>query len=187
MDKFFHAISQFSILSSQSKGAMAEILKRKELPKGHVLVRQNTICDCVYFVEKGLTRTYYIKKGKDVTDWICAENSFACSILSFITRKPDRRIIELLEPSVLWSLHHDDLERLYTKYHDIENLGRHLVGFGLIQVQQRFDDLHFSTASERYRNLLKTNPGYINRVPLGILASYLGMTQETLSRMRSKI
>jgi signal-transduction protein with cAMP-binding, CBS, and nucleotidyltransferase domain len=187
MDKFFEAISAFSNLSKESKQALSLVLKRIELPKGHFLIKENTICNYVYFVEKGLTRTFYYKAGKDVTDWICAENSFACSILSFITRKPDRRIVELLEPSVLWSLYYNDLEKLYSEYHDLENLGRRLAELGLTQVQQRFDDQHFSTAINRYKTLLKTNPSYLNRVPLGILASYLGMTQETLSRMRGKI
>jgi len=187
MDKFFEAISAFSNLKNDSKQALSLILKRVEFPKGHILIKENTICNYVYFVEKGLTRTYYYKSGKDVTDWISAENSFACSIISFITRKPDRRIIELLEPSVIWSLYHRDLENLYPKYHDIENLGRRMAELGLTQVQQRFDDLHFSTALQRYKTLLKDTPSYINRVPLGILASYLGMTQETLSRMRAKI
>ena len=186
MEIFFNIISQFTALLPDSKEAMAKVLKRLELPKGHILVKQNTICNYVYFIEKGLTRTYYLNDGKDITDWLSAENSFACSIVSFITRTPDRRIIELLEPSILWALHYDDLEQLYKQYHEIERLGRHLVSFGLIQVQQRFDDLHFASALQRYQTLMKTNPTFIQRVPLGMIASYLGITQETLSRIRAQ-
>jgi CRP-like cAMP-binding protein len=111
---------------------------------------------------------------------------FACSIISFLTRQPDRRGIELLEDSVLWGMHHDELEQLYKHHHDIERLGRLLVSFGLIQLQQRFDDLHFATAAQRYRTLMDTNPSFIQRVPLGMIASYLGITQETLSRIRAQ-
>ncbi|MBN8856435.1 MAG: hypothetical protein BGO55_16715 [Sphingobacteriales bacterium 50-39] len=111
---------------------------------------------------------------------------FACSIISFLTRQPDRRGIELLEDAVLWGLHCDELEKLYKHYHDIERLGRLLVSFGLIQLQQRFDDLHFATAAQRYRTLIDTNPSFIQRVPLGMIASYLGITQETLSRIRAQ-
>lgn len=128
-----------------------------------------------------------MKDGKDITDWISAENSFACSIISFITRKPDRRMIELLEPSVLFSFHYDDFEKLCRKYHDIEHLFRQIVSFGLVQLQQKFDDLHFSTALDRYQTLRATHPTIIQRVPLGMIASYLGITQETLSRIRSQI
>jgi len=149
-------------------------------------VRENTVCNYVYFVEKGLTRTFYYKGGKDVTDWFSPENTFACSIVSFISRKPDRREIELLEPSVLWALHYNDLENLCVKHHEIERLTRHLVSSGLVQLQQRFDDLHFSPASQRYQTLMETNPSLIQRVPLGMIASYLGVTQETLSRIRAQ-
>ena len=187
MNKFFETLSQFSALSNESKEAFSAHLKRMEFPKGHVLVGQNTVCNYIYFIEKGLTRTYYLKNGKDITDWISDENSFACSILSFISRKPDRRIVELLEPSVLWAIHYDDLEKLYAAHHEIETLGRHLVAFGLVQVQERFDHLHFSSALQRYKTLMQTHPHYIQRVPLGVLASYLGMTQETLSRIRARI
>jgi hypothetical protein len=76
---------------------------------------------------------------------------------------------------------------LYAQYHEIEKLGRLLVSGGLVQMQQRFDDLHFSTALQRYKNIIENHPTLVERVPLGILASYLGMSQETLSRMRSQI
>lgn len=187
MDKFFQTVSQFTKLSADSIQELSSCLKRFEFPKGHVIVKQNTVCDYFYFIERGLTRTYYVKDGKDVTDWISAENSFACSIISFITRRPDRRVIELLEPSILLSIHYNDLENLCSKHHDIENLFRQLVSFGLVQLQQKFDDLHFSTALRRYQTLMATHPTLIQRVPLGMIASYLGITQETLSRIRSQI
>lgn len=187
MEAFFAALSQFISLSPESKDVLATTLKKLELPKGHVLVKEDTVCNYLYFVESGLTRTYYFKDGKDITDWISAENSFACSIVSFITRKPDRRIIELLEPSVLYAISYDKLEELYSLFHEIERLGRLLVSSGIIQMQQKFDDQHFETAAQRYQTLIKTNPSLILRVPLGMIASYLGIAQETLSRIRSQV
>jgi len=97
MNKFFQTVSQFTTLSADSKQELSRHLKRLELPKGHIIVRQDTVCNFLYFIDTGLTRTYYLRDGKDVTDWISDENSFACSIISFITRKPDRRTIELLD------------------------------------------------------------------------------------------
>jgi CRP-like cAMP-binding protein len=187
MTKFFETISGFTTLSNEGKKDLSVSLKKTELPKGSVLVRQDSVCNYLYFIERGLTRTFYIKEGKDVTDWISAENSFACSIISFITRKPDRRTIETLEPSLLWAIHHDDLETLSGRHHDIERFVRQLLAIGLVQLQHKFDDLHFSSALERYQTLMTTNPTIIQRVPLGMIASYLGITQETLSRIRSQI
>ena len=108
------------------------------------------------------------------------------SILSFLTRKTDRRIIELLEDSEIWALGFDDLENLCRSHHDIEHLARRLAESGVVQLQQRFDALQFSNAGTRDKTLLETHPDYINRVPLGMLASFLGITQETLSRVRKK-
>jgi len=185
MDSFFQTVSQFTTLSQKAKEELKAVLKFHEFPKGHILVSPDSICGHLYFIEKGLTRTFYFKEGKDVTDWISAENSFAVSVISFITQKPDRRGIELLETSSIYSISYFELEQLGAKYHDIEKLIRHMVSFGLIQLQKKFDDLHFSTAQERYQTLMKENPTLIQRVPLGMIASYLGITQETLSRIRS--
>lgn len=187
MENFFSTVSQYTSLSAQSKQELTARLKKQVLPKGHILVKPDTTCNFTYFIDSGLTRTFYLKDGKDITDWISDECSFASSIISFITRKPDRRGIELLENSVLYSLHYNDLEDLCKRYHDIETLFRKLVSLGLIQLQQKFDDLHFATALERYQVLMQTHPSFIQRVPLGMIASYLGITQETLSRIRSQI
>lgn len=106
--------------------------------------------------------------------------------MSFITRQPDRRLIELLEPSIVWYISYDDFERCCTSFHDFERLGRQLAALGVVQLQRKFDDYHFATAVERYQKLITTNPGLLQRVPLGIIASFLGMSQETLSRIRGQ-
>jgi len=187
MEKFFQTVAQFTNISQESKQDLSGALKRFEFEKGKILVKPYSVCNYLYFVEEGLTRTFYYKNEKDITDWISAENSFAVSLISFITRKPDRRGIELLEPSIIYALHHDELESLCIKHHDIENFVRRLVSFGLIQVSEKFDALHFETALQRYQTLMKNTPALLQRVPLGMIASYLGITQETLSRMRAKI
>lgn len=186
MTSFFDTVSQLTHLAEESRDAMAAVLREKTLERGEVLLNVDTVCNHVFYIESGLTRTFYYKDGRDVTDWISTEGTFACSIVSFITRQPDRRGIEALEKCRVYSLHYNDLEELYTRYHDIERLGRLLVSMGLVQLQKRFDDLHFATARERYMQILTETPSLVQRVPLGMLASFLGITQETLSRIRSQ-
>jgi len=184
MDTFFQAIEPLVQLSPDGRQALSGIAERLEFPKNHQLIRQDTVGQRIYFIESGLARTYYYKDGKDITDWLSAEGDFVGSIVSFLSQRPDRRIVELLEPSRLWAFPYAKLEILYDRHHEIERLGRLLISQGVIQLQQRFDNLHFSTALERYQTLMRTNATLIQRVPLGMIASYLGITQETLSRIR---
>jgi len=185
MTSFLAFIKTFTTLSDEAEAALTSATRRFEFPKGHELLRPGAVCHYFYFIERGLTRTYYIKDGKDVTDWISPENTIAVSIISFLTRQPDRRGIQLLEDSIFWAVSHSDLETLYRQYPDIDRMGRLILSHGIIQLQQRFDDLHFATAQDRYRQLITANPSLLNRVPLGMIASWLGITQETLSRIRS--
>lgn len=186
MNNLVLAFSQFGKLSSTSINELTKIVKEHHLPKGHILVTPDSVCKHFYFVERGLTRTFYIKEGKDITDWISPEGTFSVSLISYINQVPDRRGIELLEDSVLHSLYNADLEDLCARFHDIEHIVRLIVNHGIIQMQRKIDDSHFSTAKQRYENLVASNSSIIQRVPLGMVASLLGITQETLSRVRAQ-
>lgn len=187
MNSFVTALMQFATLSEDSQRALANVAHRQELPKGHVLVQAGTVSEFMYYVERGLTRTYYYKDGRDVTDWLTADAEFAGSVVSFLSQQPDHRIVQLLEPSVIWSISYHALEHLYQQHHDLERLGRLLVSHGLVLLQNRFDELHMASALERYQRLIATRPALLQRVPLGMIASYLGMTPETLSRIRAQV
>ncbi len=184
---FFDTISPFVKLSPESRSTLLSNMRKEELPKGHVLVHVGGICSSVYYIEKGLTKRFYIKDGKEVIEEFRSENSFACSMNGYITKKADGRQIELLENSVIWSLPYVKLEELYDKYHDIERLGRYLITQELVEMHRRIQDLQFITAQERYENFVQNHPTLMQRVPLGMISSYLGITQETLSRIRAKV
>lgn len=183
----FERLSPFVKLSPQSRAKLLSYMKKEELPKGHVLVPAGSICTHVYYIERGLSRIFYMKDGREVIDDFNAENEFTCSINTWLTRKPDNRQTELLEPSVIWSLPYTKLEELYDEHHDIERLGRHLITLELAEMQQRLTDLQFTPAQERYANFIAANPSLLQRVPLGMISSYLGITQETLSRIRARV
>ena len=187
MDTLFQTLDQIHVLSKESKAAFAAITKTRELPRGFTLLHPGAVCNHMFFIQKGVSRTFYLKDGKDVTDWISLENTFAVSVISFNTRQPDRRGIELIEDSTVIEIPFYELEQLFPKYRDIETLGRLWSNFGLVQLQIRFDELFFSSATERYTKFVERNPTALQRVPLGIIASFLGITQETLSRIRAQM
>lgn len=113
------------------------------------------------------------------------DQQFFLSITSFFERKPSHLIIQTLEASEVYGIHYNDLMRLADQYHDIEKLLRKMVTLSLILSQQRMDSIQFETAQQRYEKMLQTSPNIIQRVPLSCIASFLGVTPETVSRIRS--
>ena len=157
------------------------------VPKDHFLLRENTVSDYIYFIEKGIARIYYHKNGKEITEWIAMDGQFFLSINSFFERKPSRLIIQTLEAAVVSGIHYDQLMKLAAGYHEVETLFRKMMSGSLILSQYRMDSIQFESAQQRYKKLLQNNPEMIKRVPLSYIASFLGITLETLSRIRSSI
>jgi len=156
-----------------------------ELPKDHLVLREKTVSDYIYFQEKGASRIFYHKKGKEITEWIALDAKFFLSITSFFQRTPSHLQIQTLEPSVIYGIHHRDLMALADQYHPVEKLLRKLVTASLILSQVRMDSIQFESSRQRYARLLAEQPDIIKRVPLSYIASFLGVTLETLSRIRS--
>jgi CRP-like cAMP-binding protein len=136
-------------------------------------------------VKSGIGKVYYLKEGKEIIDWISDEGNLMTSVSSFLTQTPSLHYVELIEDSELIGISYRDLEDLYSKYHDMERLGRQLTIMALVQLQDRINAMQFETAKKRYEDFLVRYPGCINRISLGDLASFLGMTQVTLSRVRA--
>lgn len=107
------------------------------------------------------------------------------SFLSFFRNEPGYESIEVLEESVLYRISGKQLQQLYSQYIHMANWGRKLAEYELIKTEQRFMELQFKTATERYQNLMRYTPTILQRVQLGYIASYLGITQVSLSRIRA--
>lgn len=159
--------------------------KKETVQKNKPLVREGQICSKLYFVEKGVGRSYYLKEdGKEVTQWFFVEEHFMSSIESFFQQNPSLYYLEMLEDAVLYSITRENLDLLFARYHNMEKLGRLLSTEMLTRVVNKLNAIQFQTARERYDYMLSEYPDLVNRVALGNIASYLGMTQETLSRIR---
>lgn len=153
--------------------------------KNDPLVNQGQVCNKLYFIEKGIGRSYYLKEdGKEVTQWFFIEGKFMSSIESFFQQVPSLYYLEMLEDAEIYSITREKLDLLFARYHKMEKVGRLLSTEMLTRVVDKLNALQFQTAKERYDYMLSEFPNISQRVPLGYIASYLGMTQETLSRIR---
>lgn len=162
-------------------------LEKAEYPKGHLLIKAEKIERSVYFIEKGIARAYYDQEDKEVTFWFGAESDILLSYNSFFLGKPGYETIELLEDSVLYKISNEVLQNLYNTNLDMANWGRKLVEAELIKTEERFISRQFKTAASRYEDFISSYPAILRRVQLGHIASYLGISQVTLSRIRADI
>lgn len=177
--------TQFCPLSAESVADLTNYAELLNFKKGHQLIHEGQYSDELFFIIEGSAKAYYVKDGKIITDWFAFENEFICAINSFFLFIPSPHYIELLEDSTLILIRRADMMTLCNKHHDIERLGRLSATKTMLQLQQRVVSLQFETAQQRYLNLLSQYPHIEQRASLGEIASFLGITQETLSRIRA--
>lgn len=158
-----------------------------EYPKNFVLLKQGRPCKYLWFLTKGAVRYFYTDEdGKESNVWFSLDADIVADAPSFANQKPANESIQLLEDSELYVIEYSNLQNLLQKHHSfalwyIKLVEKHYVS----QIEDRIADLQFLTAKQRYEKLLAQFPTISNRVSLGHIASYLNITQETLSRIRS--
>jgi CRP-like cAMP-binding protein len=183
---FINFLKQFGELPDIVVAAIDTKVQRMELPKKHILLKKGKVCNFLYFIEKGLARNFFEEDNKELTNDIILEGEILVSFSSFISRKPSLETIELLEDGVLCAIHYDDLQNLYQQFPIMERTGRMIAEHHYNSLAMKSYRLKFSNSSERYQYLFENKIEIVKRVPIGIIASYLGMSIETLSRIRGK-
>ena len=166
----------------------ANIIQCKKYHKGDIILGEGEVCNSLLYIEQGLLRQYYVKHGKNVTEHLSYEgNGVVWCIESYFHRTPTHLSMEALEPSVVWEIPRDLMEDISDTNCDISYLYRRFFEDSLILSQVKADMLRFESAKERYSRLMQLFPEIIKRVPLTYIASYLQMSLETLSRVRSSM
>lgn len=174
-------------LPEASELSLTEHLEERRYPKGYRILEFGKVEPNVFFLKKGIVRAYSLINGDEVSFWFGSEGSTVFSLESYINNQPGYETVELLEDSVLYVLKRDALSHLYLNDIHIANWGRKLAETEFIRAEKRIISLISLDAAGRYRELLRTIPDLLQRVPLGLISSYLGVTQTTLSRIRAKI
>jgi len=184
LNQLSEALDRIHPLQHEMRDLFLQAWQQWDLPKDHFVLREHRVADYIWYIEKGAVRIFYHKDEKEITEWLAFEDQFFMSITSFFQRVPSRLIIQTLEPSSIWGIHHDTFMKLADEHHEIERMLRMMVTGSLILSQQRMEAIQFETAQQRYQRLLQDAPDIVSRVPGVHLASFLGITKETLSRIR---
>lgn len=173
-------------LSEPLCNKLEEIIQTKTFSKKELVVKEGDVSNCIFFIEKGFARSFYTKDGKDITAWFMAENDVIISVASFFTRIKSYENIEALEETTVHYIHYQELEELYRNFSEFNTTGRLLATHYYILSEERLYNMRKQTAEERYYFMLDKYPQLILRAQVSHIASYLGLTIETLSRIRSK-
>lgn len=156
-------------------------------PKGHHILEMGKVERDIFFIAKGIARAYTMDEGREITFWIGKEGDTIVSMLGYVRNEPGYETIELMEDSDLYVLKRGALHELYEQDIHIANWGRKYAETELLETEKRTISLLLASATDRYKDLLRHHGDYLRRLPLGSIASYLGITQVTLSRIRSNI
>lgn len=180
-------LDQLYPLPDNSKLTLKINIQEATFTKGATLLKADRIEKTIYFIKKGLARAYSNNGNGEVTFWFGKEGDTIVSMKSYVENQKGYEDIELLEDCELYVLKSDNLQQLFKDDIHIANWGRKFAERELIKTEERLISLQFKNATERYLELLENNPDLIRRVQLGHIASYLGITQVSLSRIRAEI
>lgn len=184
-DSLLEFFNRYNKISAEAYEAIAGISELLSIKKNTDLQSIGHTCRTIYFISKGAARIYYYKDGTDITEHFAFENSISVRVESLFTNKPSRKAIEIIEDAEVVAIDAIRLFKLYDEFPEIERLFRKIFEEGYVETVNRLESIQFHSAKDRYNALLAEHPNILQRVPLKHIASYLGVTQVTLSRIRA--
>ncbi len=185
-EQLLQKLSRLTPLNPQQQQDLCRFIHKLEFPKASLILAEGEVSNHIYFVLKGGVRSFYNSYDKEITRWLCFEEDFASSYFSFVHRTPSEDTIIAISDCELLCVSYDDLQYLARQDRVWVDLNQCLLGLYYTALLQRIASFQTQSTIERYHALLQEHPDIEDRVTLGHIASYLGMTQETLSRLRTK-
>lgn len=180
-------LDRIYVLPKASKNALKQYITEVSHPKYFCLMKADKIIPHIYFIRKGIVRAYASTAENDITFWFGSEGETVVSMKSYVEDKPGYESIELLEDCDLYILKTESLRKLFNEDIHITNWGRKFAEKELVKTEELIISRQFKTSLERYKDLMINKPDLLKRVQLGHIASYLGITQVSLSRIRAEI
>ncbi len=183
---FIKYINKVSPLSKEAEAELSTRLKSKTFKKGQLINKQGQICRKLYFINKGLVKHYYHHKNRTFIIRFFSENNVFTVLDSFIRQTPAEFITIALEDSELTYLDDQDVEALCRNHHSFETVIRKTFAMAAVINLKRIKEMFDADATELYKSFVKENKHLLQRISLGDIASYLGISQVSLSRIRAK-
>lgn len=186
LESFFTHLQQVQPVSAALRAALEGVIVEESFPPRALLLEAGEVCKRVYYLSSGLARGFYRLNGEEITCWLLPEGNWMVAISSFFTQEPSEEYIEFLETTSLLSIDYAQLQALYQQFPEFNFTGRLLTERYYGEIQKHGWMLRRQTAYERFQHLRRTQPQLLDRVPRKYIASFLGMTAETMSRLRKK-
>lgn len=188
MDPFKQFLQNIVPITDEEFANSIPLFTKQYLGKGEYLIRQDQVCKHIAFIVKGSFRTYYLNdKGEETTSCFCTENGFTTSYKSFIFQEPSTLSIQAIEDSEILTIDYDKLHFLYNSSTVWLHIGRIVSEQQYLSLEKYASVLNNESAKEKYLRLLKEQPSVIHKATVEDIASYLGITRRTLSRIRQEI
>ncbi len=186
MANFIQFVNKFSKLDKEVTDELLNKLRTTTIEKGKYLLKTGEQCRKIFFINKGLAKTYFNREEKEFIMRFFPENSMFTVLDSYIQQTPSSYMVLALEKTTITYINQLDLDELCKKYHSIETFFRKLISFAALNMMKRISEMLEENATERYNHFVKENNQLLQRISLGDIANYLGITQVSLSRIRAK-
>lgn len=179
-------INKYICLDPVEMDNLVNKFKRKVIKKNDYLLREGQVCKDIIFVQEGCLRLYYISNDIETSVWFSFKHSSAIEISSFISEEPTSYFLQAIEDSEILFLPKAELNKLYQAYPKMQEMMKNFLEDVVLNLINRFTSLQRDTAEKRYRDLI-SKPAYLQKIPQKYLASFIGVTPTSLSRIRRKI
>ena len=186
VEKLIERLNNLHPMSEALSEKIRSQAKTTIFKKGEFILKEGQVCDSACLVVKGLVRFYYMNEGKDITSRLLDEGFIISSWTSFYTQKPATEFIEAAEDSTLVCIGYKAIQENYAEFPEANIIGRKQTEHAFYLSELRTQMLRKNKAEDKYKSFLENNPTLMQRVPLKHIATYLGMNEETISRVRTK-
>lgn len=184
LNPLIEQLKKYGTFSPEAEKDIEQKTQKITKKKNEHFLKQGQLLTSYFVVDKGVFRAYIYRKEKEINVWFGQEDQIFGAIMPMYAGKPSPENIQFLEDSEIYCIAVNDLEDLYKSHPDLNLVGRKIAEELCVVLENRITSLLTESAPERYQSLIKEHPNLVNRINLGHIASYVGVTQETLSRIR---